>query len=53
LQALQADIQALDRLYQLADTPMDAPTLRQRQLKLAEYQQLRQCLSATANRETG
>ena len=53
LQALEADIQALDRLYQLADTPMDAPTLRQRQLKLAEYQQLRQCLSATANRETG
>ena len=53
LQALEADIQALDRLYQLADTPMDAPTLRQRQLKLSEYQQLRQCLAVIPNQEAG
>ena len=45
LQALAADIQAIDRLYQLADTPMDAASLRQRQVRLAEYQQLRQCIS--------
>jgi phage replication O-like protein O len=44
LHALASDIQALDRLYALANTPMDAATRLIRQAKVQEWKNLYACL---------
>lgn len=46
LQALAQDIQQLDSLYRLANTPMDAITAQKRAAWVADYQRLKQQLTA-------